>query len=33
MLGTLRSELSVAMVLTGCAKVADAGRDLLDEDS
>ncbi|THD57600.1 L-lactate dehydrogenase [Phenylobacterium sp.] len=32
MLGTLRSELSVAMILTGCAKAADAGRELLDED-
>jgi L-lactate dehydrogenase (cytochrome) len=30
MLGTLRSELSVAMVLTGCANLRDAGRSLLD---
>lgn len=30
MLGTLRSELSVAMILTGCANLRDAGRDLLD---
>jgi L-lactate dehydrogenase (cytochrome) len=30
MLGTLRSELAVAMVLTGCANVRDAGRELLD---
>ena len=30
MLATLRSELSVAMILTGCANVADAGRELLD---
>jgi len=30
MLGTLRSELAVAMVLTGCATVRDAGRELLD---
>ncbi len=33
MLGTLRSELAVAMILTGCANVRDAGRDLLDLDS
>ncbi|HEY8002743.1 MAG TPA: L-lactate dehydrogenase [Phenylobacterium sp.] len=32
MLATLRSELSVAMVLTGCANVRDAGRGLLDID-
>jgi L-lactate dehydrogenase (cytochrome) len=30
MLNTLRSELAVAMILTGCADVRDAGRDLLD---
>jgi L-lactate dehydrogenase (cytochrome) len=30
MLGTLRSELAVAMILTGCANVRDAGRELLD---
>jgi L-lactate dehydrogenase (cytochrome) len=30
MLGTLRSELSVAMVLTGCASLDAAGADLLD---
>ena len=30
MLGTLKSELAVAMILTGCANLADAGRDLLD---
>jgi L-lactate dehydrogenase (cytochrome) len=30
MLGILRSELAVAMVLTGCNRVADAGRELLD---
>ena len=29
MLATLRSELAVAMILTGCANVRDAGRDLL----
>jgi len=32
MLATLRSELAVAMILTGCNKVADAGRELLDLD-
>jgi L-lactate dehydrogenase (cytochrome) len=32
MLGTLRSELAVAMILTGCANVRDAGRELLDLD-
>ena len=32
MLGTLRSELAVAMILTGCNRIADAGRDLLDLD-
>jgi L-lactate dehydrogenase (cytochrome) len=30
MLGILRSELAVAMVLTGCNRTADAGRELLD---
>jgi L-lactate dehydrogenase (cytochrome) len=30
MLGVMRSELAVAMVLTGCNKVSDAGRELLD---
>lgn len=30
MLGTLKSELSVAMVLTGCANVRDASREMLD---
>ena len=30
MLGTLKSELAVAMVLTGCATVRDASRELLD---
>lgn len=33
MLGTLRSELAVAMILTGCANVRDAGRALLDTDA
>jgi L-lactate dehydrogenase (cytochrome) len=33
MLATLRSELAVAMILTGCANVRDAGRDLLDLDA
>lgn len=32
MLATLKSELAVAMILTGCANVRDAGRDLLDLD-
>ena len=32
MLATLRSELAVAMILTGCANVRDAGRELLDLD-
>jgi L-lactate dehydrogenase (cytochrome) len=31
MLGTLRAELAVAMILTGCTSVADAGRELLDD--
>ena len=30
MLDVLRSELAVAMILTGCANVRDAGRELLD---
>jgi L-lactate dehydrogenase (cytochrome) len=30
MLGTLKSELSVAMVLTGCANIRDANREMLD---
>lgn len=32
MLDILRAELAVAMILTGCANVRDAGRDLLDLD-
>jgi L-lactate dehydrogenase (cytochrome) len=32
MLDTLRAELAVAMILTGCADVTRAGRDLLDRD-
>jgi L-lactate dehydrogenase (cytochrome) len=32
MLATLRSELAVAMILTGCAKVSQAGRELIDID-
>jgi L-lactate dehydrogenase (cytochrome) len=32
MLATLRSELAVAMILTGCATVRDAGRELLDTE-
>jgi L-lactate dehydrogenase (cytochrome) len=32
MLATLRSELAVAMILTGCAKLRDAGAGLLDLD-
>ncbi|MGC3971926.1 MAG: L-lactate dehydrogenase [Pirellulales bacterium] len=31
MLDTLRAELAVAMILTGCVNVRDAGRSLLDE--
>jgi L-lactate dehydrogenase (cytochrome) len=31
MLATLRSELAVAMILTGCTSVRDAGRTLLDQ--
>jgi len=33
MLATLRSELAVAMILTGCANVRDAGRELLDVET
>ncbi len=33
MLGTLRSELAVAMVLTGCKTLGEAGRELLDIES
>jgi len=33
MLATLKSELAVAMILTGCANVRDAGRELLDLES
>jgi L-lactate dehydrogenase (cytochrome) len=32
MLATLRSELAVAMILTGCTKLSDAGAGLLDLD-
>ena len=32
MLATLRSELAVAMILTGCTEVSAAGRELLDTD-
>ncbi|WP_421935841.1 L-lactate dehydrogenase [Phenylobacterium sp.] len=32
MLGTLRAELAVAMILTGCADVTTAGKTLLDRD-
>jgi L-lactate dehydrogenase (cytochrome) len=32
MLATLRAELEVAMVLTGCQSVRSAGRDLIDSD-
>jgi L-lactate dehydrogenase (cytochrome) len=32
MLSILRAELGVAMILTGCTRAADAGRDLLDLD-
>jgi L-lactate dehydrogenase (cytochrome) len=32
MLATLRSELAVAMILTGCARASEAGRDLVDLD-
>jgi L-lactate dehydrogenase (cytochrome) len=30
MLGVIRSELAVAMILTGCKDVSAAGRELLD---
>jgi L-lactate dehydrogenase (cytochrome) len=33
MLATLRAELAVAMILTGCAKVRDANRELLDAEA
>ena len=33
MLDILRAELAVAMILTGCANVRDAGRELLDTDA
>ena len=33
MLGTLRAELAVAMILTGCRTVSEAGRELLDRDA
>ncbi len=33
MLATLRSELAVAMILTGCANLRDAGRELLDTEA
>jgi L-lactate dehydrogenase (cytochrome) len=32
MLGALRAELEVAMILTGCQSVRGAGRELLDTD-
>lgn len=32
MLDTIRAELAVAMILTGCNDVRAAGRDLLDLD-
>jgi L-lactate dehydrogenase (cytochrome) len=32
MLDTLRAELAVAMILTGCVRVRDAGRSLVDGD-
>jgi L-lactate dehydrogenase (cytochrome) len=32
MLGILRAELAVAMILTGCTTVSGAGRELLDRD-
>jgi L-lactate dehydrogenase (cytochrome) len=32
MLGTLRAELEVAMILTGCQSVRGAGRELIDTD-
>ncbi|MDB5426845.1 MAG: lctD [Phenylobacterium sp.] len=33
MLATLRSELAVAMILTGCANIRDAGREMLDAET
>jgi L-lactate dehydrogenase (cytochrome) len=33
MLGTIRAELEVAMVLTGCRSLAAAGRELIDADA
>jgi L-lactate dehydrogenase (cytochrome) len=33
MLGTIRAELEVAMVLTGCPSLAAAGRELIDAES
>jgi L-lactate dehydrogenase (cytochrome) len=33
MLGTIRAELEVAMVLTGCKSLAAAGRELIDAES
>jgi L-lactate dehydrogenase (cytochrome) len=33
MLGTMKAELAVAMVLTGCASVGEAGRALLDVEA
>jgi L-lactate dehydrogenase (cytochrome) len=32
MLGTLRAELEVAMILTGCRAIRSAGRHLIDAD-
>jgi isopentenyl diphosphate isomerase/L-lactate dehydrogenase-like FMN-dependent dehydrogenase len=32
MLGTLRAELEVAMILTGCRTIRSAGRHLIDAD-
>jgi L-lactate dehydrogenase (cytochrome) len=32
LLDAMRAELEVAMVLTGCQKLADAGRELIDEE-
>ncbi len=33
LLATLRAELEVAMVLTGCSSLAEAGRELIDEQT
>ena len=33
LLGTMRAELEVAMVLTGCRSLAQAGRELIDSES